>query len=44
MPMAADDIAAMIRTAIPDAEVQITDWPGTAITMPPMWWPPALQA
>lgn len=28
MPMAADDIAAMIRTAIPDAEVEITDLAG----------------
>ena len=28
MPMAADDIATMIRTAIPDAEVQITDLAG----------------
>lgn len=28
MAMAADDIAAMIRTAIPDAEVEITDLAG----------------
>ncbi len=28
MPMAADDIAAMIRTACPDAEVEITDLAG----------------
>ena len=28
MPMAADDIAAMIRTALPDAEVTITDLAG----------------
>jgi len=28
MPMAADDIAAMIRDAIPDADVQITDLAG----------------
>ncbi|HTH28592.1 MAG TPA: BolA family transcriptional regulator [Sphingobium sp.] len=28
MPMAADDIAAMIRAAIPDAEVEITDLAG----------------
>ena len=28
MPMAADEIAAMIRTAIPDAEVEITDLAG----------------
>ncbi len=28
MPMAADDIAAMIRDAIPDAEVEITDLAG----------------
>lgn len=28
MPMAADDIADMIRTAIPDAEVEITDLAG----------------
>lgn len=28
MPMAADDIAAMIRTAIPDATVEITDLAG----------------
>ncbi|UAK23335.1 BolA/IbaG family iron-sulfur metabolism protein [Sphingomonas nostoxanthinifaciens] len=28
MPMAADDIAEMIRTAIPDAEVEITDLAG----------------
>ncbi|WP_294239658.1 BolA/IbaG family iron-sulfur metabolism protein [Sphingomonas fuzhouensis] len=28
MPMAADDIAAMIRAAIPDADVQITDLAG----------------
>ena len=28
MPMAADDIAAMIRTAFPDAEVEITDLAG----------------
>ena len=28
MPMAADDIAAMIRTAIPDAQVEITDLAG----------------
>jgi stress-induced morphogen len=28
MPMAADDIAAMIRAAIPDAEVAITDLAG----------------
>ena len=28
MPMAADEIAAMIRTGIPDAEVEITDLAG----------------
>lgn len=28
MPMAADEIEAMIRAAIPDAEVQITDLAG----------------
>lgn len=28
MPMAADDIAAMIRDAIPDAQVEITDLAG----------------
>ncbi len=28
MPMAADDIAALIRAAIPDAEVEITDLAG----------------
>ena len=28
MPMAADEIAAMIRAAIPDAEVEITDLAG----------------
>ena len=28
MPMEADDIAAMIRAAIPDAEVEITDLAG----------------
>jgi stress-induced morphogen len=28
MPMAADDIAALIRTGIPDAEVEITDLAG----------------
>lgn len=28
MPMAADDIAAMIRAALPDAEVTITDLAG----------------
>ena len=28
MPMAADDIAALIRTAIPDAAVEITDLAG----------------
>ena len=28
MPMAADDIAAMIRAAIPDADVEITDLAG----------------
>ena len=28
MPMAADDIAAMIRAAIPDAQVEITDLAG----------------
>ena len=28
MPMAADDIAAMIRTGIPDAQVEITDLAG----------------
>ena len=28
MPMAADDIAARIRAAIPDADVQITDLAG----------------
>ena len=28
MPMAADDIAAMIRQALPDAEVEITDLAG----------------
>ncbi|MGV3770951.1 MAG: BolA family protein [Sphingobium phenoxybenzoativorans] len=28
MPMAADDIAGMIRAAIPDAEVEITDLAG----------------
>jgi len=28
MPMAADEIAAMIREAIPDAEVEITDLAG----------------
>ena len=28
MPMAADDIAAMIRHAIPDAQVEITDLAG----------------
>ena len=28
MPMTADDIAAMIRTAIPDAQVEITDLAG----------------
>ena len=28
MPMAADEIAAMIRDAIPDAEVEITDLAG----------------
>ena len=28
MPMAADEIAAMIRGAIPDAEVEITDLAG----------------
>ena len=28
MPMAADDIATMIRAAIPDAEVEITDLAG----------------
>ena len=28
MPMAADDIAAMIRGGIPDAEVEITDLAG----------------
>jgi stress-induced morphogen len=28
MPMVADDIAALIRTAIPDAEVEITDLAG----------------
>ena len=28
MPMAADDIAGMIRAALPDAEVEITDLAG----------------
>ena len=28
MPMAADEIAALIRTGIPDAEVEITDLAG----------------
>ena len=28
MPMAADDISAMIRAAIPDAQVEITDLAG----------------
>jgi stress-induced morphogen len=28
MPMAADDIAEMIRAAIPDAEIEITDLAG----------------
>jgi stress-induced morphogen len=28
MPMAADDIVALIRTGIPDAEVEITDLAG----------------
>ena len=28
MPMAADDISAMIRSAIPDAQVEITDLAG----------------
>ena len=28
MPMAADDIAEMIKTAIPDAQVEITDLAG----------------
>lgn len=28
MPMAADEIAAMIRAAIPDAEIEITDLAG----------------
>ncbi|WP_425229382.1 BolA family protein [Sphingomonas sp.] len=28
MPMAADEIAAMIRSALPDAEVEITDLAG----------------
>jgi len=28
MPMVADDIAAMIRTALPDAQVEITDLAG----------------
>lgn len=28
MPMAADDIAALIRAALPDAEVEITDLAG----------------
>ena len=28
MPMAADEIAAMIRAALPDAEVEITDLAG----------------
>ncbi len=28
MPMVADDLAAMIRAAIPDAEVEITDLAG----------------
>ena len=28
MPMAADDIAALIRAAIPDADVEITDLAG----------------
>ena len=28
MPMAADDIAAMIKAALPDAEVEITDLAG----------------
>ena len=28
MPMAADDIASMIRAAIPDADVEITDLAG----------------
>ena len=28
MPMAADDIAALIRAAIPDAQVEITDLAG----------------
>ncbi len=28
MPMAADDIATMIKTAIPDAQVEITDLAG----------------
>ena len=28
MPMAADDIAQMIRAAIPDAQVEITDLAG----------------
>ena len=28
MPMAADDIEALIRTALPDAQVQITDLRG----------------
>jgi stress-induced morphogen len=28
MPMAADDIAGMIKSAIPDAEVEITDLAG----------------
>ena len=28
MPMAADDIAALIKAAIPDAEVEITDLAG----------------
>ncbi len=28
MPMAADDIAALIRAAIPDAEIEITDLAG----------------
>ena len=44
MPMAADDIADMIRAAIPDAQVDITDLPATATIMPSASWRKAFGA
>ena len=35
MAMSMAEIESMIREALPDAKVEVRDWPATAITTPP---------